>query len=171
MIHAANPSQICNILKKKKLHNCRQGPAQLTCRTLDEDEGTKEVRLERWTSLSALKRCLQAQFSVLWLNPGKPETFPPDILEALEQHSIDWNLLSREAELTLKDRLRQQMLQDKLQPLREDEDESAGTSTNKTAEPCLASPGLIEEVAQFLRLRVESYLKDRGTVAKKRREF
>lgn len=112
----------------------RLGPAQLTCRTLDEKEGK--------------------EFGVLWLNPANPETFPTDLLDALSLHSIDGGSLSKKTELSLNDRLRRQIEQDKLQPLgSEDEEELID---KKTAEE--PSPELIEEVVQFLRLRAQDRL-------------
>ncbi|KAK2466347.1 hypothetical protein APHAL10511_001989 [Amanita phalloides] len=121
----------------------RLGPAQLTCRTLDE-KGGKE-------------------FSVLWLNPLNAETFPPDLLEALELHSADLSMLGKETVMSLRDRLRRQMQQDKLQPLKEDDD-----AVLEPTETRSISLDLIEEAVQFLRLRAQdrlhlvlAYLRDR----------
>jgi len=93
---------------------------------------------------------------VLWLNPLSPDTFPPDLLVALERHSVDLGVLAKDTALPLRDRLRRQMEQDKLQPLREDDDGSLGPPKTSPESGSLAiSPDLIEEVIQFLRLRVQ----------------
>ncbi|KAF8623431.1 hypothetical protein AX15_006373 [Amanita polypyramis BW_CC] len=127
----------------------RLGPAQLTCRTLDE-KGGKE-------------------FSVLWLNPTKPETFPPDFLDALESHSIDLGIRTKETEPSMRDRLRRQMQKDRLLPLEEGDNSLLGASRNaSTSEPQGISSESIEEAIQFLRLQAQdrlqlvlSYLRDR----------
>jgi hypothetical protein len=93
---------------------------------------------------------------VLWLNPLSPDTFPPELLEALELHSIDLSMLAKETVLSLRDRLRRQMEQDKLQPLGEDDDGSLGPlKTSLVSESRSISADLIEEVIQFLRLGVQ----------------
>lgn len=127
----------------------RLGPAQLTCRALDEKQGK--------------------EFSVLWLNSLSPDTFPPDLLEVLELHSVDLSMLSKETVLSLRDRLRRQIEQDRLQPLEEDDNGSLGPlKTSPASESHSISSDLIEEVIQFLRLGAQdrlqlvlAYLRDR----------
>ena len=139
------PSLIC------LLKGLNEGPAQLTCRTLDEKEG-KEVR-SAWY-LTVRQSDTGLQFGVLWLNPTNPETFPPDLLGVLELHSVDLGIRAKETELSVQDRLRRQMQKDKLQPLREDENGLIGAPQDASTSESAVSPELIEEAIQFLRLRV-----------------
>lgn len=92
---------------------------------------------------------------MLWLNPLSPDTFSPDLLEVLELHSVELSMLTKETVLSLRDRLRRQMEQDRLQPLGEDDDGSLGPQKTSPASGSHSiSSDLIEEVIQFLRLGV-----------------
>ena len=117
---------------------------------------SKEKRCAQHPPLQSKIIIFCTQFSVLWLNPLSPDTFPPDILEVLELHSVDLSMLSKETVLSLRDRLRRQMEQERLQPLGEDDDGSLGPlKTSPASESHSISSDLIEEVIQFLRLGVQ----------------
>jgi len=124
----------------------RLGPAQLTCRTLDE-------RMEK-------------SFNVLWLNSGNDNTFPPGLIEALTLHD-NGVPFERDPTETFQSRMRKQMQADALQPLKNDDEESIDTATTlglqqgSSVPPVFVdpiSPDLLEEATQFLRLQAQDRL-------------
>ncbi|KAF8639632.1 hypothetical protein AX17_000897 [Amanita inopinata Kibby_2008] len=120
----------------------RLGPAQRTCRTLDERGGKT--------------------FNVLWLDPNNVETFPVGLLETVMLHSTVPLSLPAQTQQPMQDQLRRQMQQDKLQPLSA-EDLTGLSSPEKEQIPAgdQYSPELIDEIAQFLRLGVNHFLTER----------
>lgn len=77
---------------------------------------------------------LFSQFNVLWLNPEDPETFPPDLLDALIQETT----ASSEP-----DQLRRQMRADALQPVVADDGEPSPSAAAWPEEA-------IDEARQFI---------------------
>jgi len=90
----------------------RLGAATQTCVTLDEKAGQ--------------------DFNVLWLNPEDPETFPPDLLDALIQETA-----------SEPDQLRRQMRADALQPVADLDDSEPSPSVAWPEEA-------IDEARQFI---------------------
>ncbi|KAF8520103.1 hypothetical protein JB92DRAFT_3082171 [Gautieria morchelliformis] len=89
----------------------------------------------------------EKEFNVLWLNPQDPETFPPDLLEALTSD------LGVGASLDTSDRLRQQMRADALQPLLQlDDDSDLPTSPALIQTKDRFPPQIVEESRVFIRL-------------------
>ncbi|KAJ3761652.1 hypothetical protein EV360DRAFT_92898 [Lentinula raphanica] len=120
----------------------RLGPAQRTCATLDEKSGIP--------------------FNVLWLNPGNPDTFPPGLIETLNQHTtmnitVDQEYLDDD---NLERRLRKEMKANALQPISDEVENELVVATEY-------SQAILEEIQQFFRLQpqdrltlVISYLRD-----------
>jgi hypothetical protein len=118
----------------------RLGPAQLTCRTLDERMGKS--------------------FNVLWLNPGNNNTFPSGLIEALTLHNNGAMPFEEDPTETVQSRMRKQIQADALQPLRNEDDEEAA-KRGSSVPPVLVDhfpPELLEETTQFLRLQAQDRL-------------
>jgi len=109
--------------------------AQRTCETLDEKSGKL--------------------FNVLWLNPQDPDSFPKDLLDALEHRSIT---LSRHGAThgMIRSQLRLQMQADTLRPLNSDMDKEDASESLHVKE--VFSPETIEEVTHFIRLNITDRL-------------
>ena len=92
-----------------------------------------------------------AQYNVLWLDPEDRDTFPPGLIEALEQQTAFTMSLPRDPRRDddIEGRLRRQMHKDRLRPLNaEDEDEGKAAAVPEFEQSTL------EEACQFLRLPV-----------------
>ncbi|CAK5275744.1 unnamed protein product [Mycena citricolor] len=126
----------------------RLGPAQRTCVTLDDKMGKT--------------------FSVLWLDPRNPGSFPSGLLEALELNTTlpisggeqqdgddEGPLCCSETTRAAEARLRRKMAAESLQPLAALEDDVDPTAS----EPIQFSPEQLAEAAQFLRLQASDRLK------------
>lgn len=117
-------------------------PAQLTCRTLDEQ--------------------MEKSFNVLWLNPNNHDTFPAGLVEALTLHS-NVALVSERHGDSIQNKMKQQMRADALQPLHDDSLEEQGPVVPNMKSSSVApedqfSPELLEEATQFLRLQAQDRL-------------
>ncbi|KAI5894068.1 uncharacterized protein SCHCODRAFT_02700622 [Schizophyllum commune H4-8] len=129
---------------ERRAHGQLKG-AQRTCYNLDEKDGKK--------------------YNVLWLDPEDRDTFPPGLIDALEQQTTFTMPLPRDPRRDddIEGRLRRQMHKDRLRPLKaEDEDEGKAAAVPEFEQSTL------EEACQFLRLPaadrlylVLSYLRDR----------
>jgi hypothetical protein len=116
---------------------------------------------------------LVPQFNVLWLDPMNPDTFPAGLLDAVTASTTAaaatattpppaWS--GKGEERSMKERLREQMQADALQPLDDDDDDDddavvddAVASLPKNADFNSEShlpPKWIEDAAQFLHLNV-----------------
>ncbi|KAF7313659.1 G-patch domain-containing protein [Mycena chlorophos] len=114
----------------------RLAPAQRTCVSLDEKAGKT--------------------FNAFWLNPREPDTFPPGLIDALSTNTTfvlpseaadDLNKPGR-----IEARLRKQMAQDALQPLGDDDDNSAPVLEQQFPSEVL------DEASHFLRLQASDRL-------------
>jgi hypothetical protein len=123
----------------------RLNPSRRTCITLNEKAGKS--------------------FNVLWLDPNDPESFPPGLIDALERHLPSLQLQFRDYQ-TLEARLKWQIQRDALQQSVEDDiDDSQSPKTTALDQ---YEPDILQEAAQFLRLRAQdrlttiiAYLRDR----------
>lgn len=97
------------------------------------------------------------QYNVLWLDPEDRDTFPPGLLEALEQQTAFTMPLPRDPRRDddIEGRLRRQMHKDRLRPLNaEDEDEGKAAAVPEFEQSTL------EETCQFLRLPVSLHFRE-----------
>jgi len=110
-------------------------PAQLTCRTLDEQMGKS--------------------FNVLLLSPNNHDTFPAGLIKALSLNS-NLPVVSERHGDPIQNRLKQQMRADALQPLHDDPLGEPGPVMKSPEDQF--SPEVLEEATQFLRLQAQDRL-------------
>ena len=88
---------------------------------------------------------------MLWLNPTNPESFPEELLEALEGASF--TITSHQDGLEIQERLKSQMRADALQPLMPDLNDEVAKQKAERKE-ILFSTESVDEAAAFLHLSV-----------------
>jgi hypothetical protein len=109
---------------------------------------------------------LVPQYNELWLDPINPDTFPAGLWDAVASTAAAAPAAAAVpawSERSTKERLREQMQADALQPL-DDGDEDEDEDNNAAAAPKNADlntelhlpPKMIEQAAQFLRLNVST---------------